>query len=415
MSARFGPLAAALLVLACGVPEPPGATGGVDAGGAGEPCPRGIAVASSDYQSTNVSLLGTDGSVLSSSFISSASAATGLSSPLTGDVVLPTARSAGADLVLIDRFPASVLTWVDLSSGAVRAQLGVGTGFAANPHDYVPVDEQRAFVTRYETNPDPGRQPLDRGGDLLLIDPSRPALVSRVDLAGALDRDASEYLPRADRAVRVGARVYVLLSAYSADFSRSADSRLVALDAVSGAVVDVLVLAGLHGCGALAVAPGGDELGVSCTGDFAGDSAADLTTAGLVRVALAPGLREVTRFHALDLGEDNPGFSLSYVDATHVALVTFGAFAPDGSPERGDVLLEVELTSGAARDVLHSEREPFTLGDVRCEPACGACFATDAGRGVVHRFDSAGGTLGERREIVVDTAIGLPPRYLGAY
>ena len=63
---------AAAALLACDVPEPPGPTGGTT-----EPlgrCGRGLAVVSSDFQSTNLSLVGTGGQVLSESFISSASA-----------------------------------------------------------------------------------------------------------------------------------------------------------------------------------------------------------------------------------------------------------------------------------------------------------------------------------------------------
>src|SRR5262245_48452094 len=95
----------ALFVCGCGAPAPPDATGGVSVP-VGR-CGRGLVSVQSDYQSTNVSLLATDGVMLSSSFISSASASAALSAPLSGDVVAPTSASLGSELVLVDRYPAA--------------------------------------------------------------------------------------------------------------------------------------------------------------------------------------------------------------------------------------------------------------------------------------------------------------------
>ena len=140
----------------CGASAPPGNTGGTTVP-PGE-CGRGIVVVSSDYASTNVSFVGLDGGVLSPSVVSSATTTTGLSSPFSGDVVLPTMPAFGDRIVLIDRYPASVLTWVDVVSGAVASQLAVATGFVANPQDYLEASSSRAYVTRYESNPLAGRQ-----------------------------------------------------------------------------------------------------------------------------------------------------------------------------------------------------------------------------------------------------------------
>src|SRR5258708_24973637 len=114
------------LLTACGVRTPATNTGGAhnDAG----PCGRGVAVVTSDYMSWSVSLLDLEGNVISPSVISSASATTGLSAPLSGDVVLPSTPAHGDTLVLIDSYRASILTWVDVKSGAVRGQLSVSTG-----------------------------------------------------------------------------------------------------------------------------------------------------------------------------------------------------------------------------------------------------------------------------------------------
>ena len=68
--------------------------------------------------------------------------------------------------MLIDRYPNSVITFVDTSSGAVTRQIDVSTGFPSNPHDYLETREGRALVTRYERNPKAGRAPFDAGGDV---------------------------------------------------------------------------------------------------------------------------------------------------------------------------------------------------------------------------------------------------------
>ena len=90
--------------------------------------------------------------------------------------------------------------------------------------------------------------------------------------------------------------------------------------------------------------------------------------------------------------------------------------------------MQLNLNDSSTEELLTSASDPFTLGDVRCNAACGSCFLTDAGRGgVVHRFgfevESAGaqqrlvrqGPLTLQASTKPDSQIGLPPRYLGAF
>ena len=134
---RTGSLTLVLLagnLVACNATSPPG-SGGVDVEPG--PCGRGLAVVATGYESVNVALLDTTGGMLSSSFISSADRSPSLSAALGGDTVLPTSAASGPELLLIDRYPNSVLTWVELETARVTRQLSVATGFLANPHDYV--------------------------------------------------------------------------------------------------------------------------------------------------------------------------------------------------------------------------------------------------------------------------------------
>src|SRR6202142_3349207 len=109
--------------------------GGASAdGGVFSACPAAMLVASSDFVSTNISVLSPSGALLSETILSSGSATPGLTAALSGDVIFPLARTPG-EIVLIDQFPNAVLTWVDPSSAKGLRQMNVGTGFSANPHE----------------------------------------------------------------------------------------------------------------------------------------------------------------------------------------------------------------------------------------------------------------------------------------
>ena len=389
--------------------------GGAGAAGAGATCARGAAVVSSDYLTSNVSLLGLDGEVAAPSLLSSGSAAAGLSLALGGDVALPTERARGGELVLLDRYPASVITWVDLQTAEVPAQLSVATGFSANPHDYVRVSPTKAYVPRFEKNLDAGREQFDQGNDVAIVDPSVPEITGRIDLTAAMDGENARFLPRADRAVRVDDRVYVLLGSHSEDLLESTDSRVVAIDTAADSLADLLVLSGLKGCAGLALSPAATEIAVSCSGAWEGDSVANVPEAGVVRVGLFPEFHEIQRYPAESFSEGAVSTGISYADATHLVFTAYGRFATEDLPAADDTLIELDLNSEDFRVLLRSEETPFTLGDVRCDAPCGVCFAADAERdgGVVHRFEVGTDGLSLDRSITLETSLGLPPRLLG--
>lgn len=401
---------AALAALGCGAPEPPGSTGGTHATPGA--CGRGVGVVHTDesYASSNVSLLDWQGQVLSSSFISSATTDAKLSAKLTGDVVLPTSPTTGDRLVLIDRYPASVITWVDIETAKVSAQLSVRSGFAANPHDYLALDETRALVTRFGKNPDPDAGPLDRGDDVLVLDVGVPAPVASIDLSPALADAGAGFHASPHRMVAAGERVVVSLLGHAADYSDAAPSRLAVIDPKAGSVGQVLVLDGLYECNGLALAPDEQSVAVSCSGRFHGGSEPDASESAVAIVKLGPTLEETARWPAD--GEAPFAFTLAWPSAGTLVATTFGS----ESPARPDTLVELDLATGARRTLLESQGEPFTLSDVSCAAACSTCFASDAGRGVVHAFAvDASGRLGAPSAIDVNDAIGLPPRWLGRF
>jgi hypothetical protein len=400
-----------LALAGCGAPEPPGNTGGTEIPAG--PCGRGAVVVSSDYHSTNVSLVSWSGEVLSASFVSSASSGSGsLSAPLSGDVVTPSATQGGDSVVLVDRYPAGVLTWVDVESGEPVRQLDLKTGFASNPQDYIGISSRKAYVSRLEENLEPGLAPFDAGSDLLIVDPASPAISGRIDLHAALEGEDPAFLPRPNKLLVDGPRLYALLSAYDASFQASAASRVVTIDTNDDSIRSVTVLPGLHGCTGMALSPSGEQLAVVCSGTFEGSSAS-VEEAGIALFTTSPELSEIARFPASRLGGRPLGFSIAFAAERRLVTSTFGELT--GESRVGDTLVSLDLDSGA-HQVLRTTDEPFTIGEVRCATSCSVCFATDAsGAGALVRYPLTGGVLGSPSEIRPDTAIGLPPRYLGGF
>ncbi len=407
-----------LLCAACGVEPAPHDTGGIDLAEleskAGSECPRGVTVVSSDYQSTSIGLLDLQGGVLSSSFISSASTSTGLSAPLSGDVVVPSVEG-GDEIVLIDRYPASVLSWIDLRTATVRAQLSVATGFAANPHDYVQSSARKAFVSRFDQNRNAGRQPFDQGSDLLIVDVAEPSIEGSIDLLPAMQGDDAAYLPRPDDLALVGQRLYVLLSSYSGDFMELTASRVVSIDLKSESIEQVLVLDGLVGCAGMTLAPDASQLALVCSGKINSEGQTSLEGSGVVQVDLGERMSEAARFPASHFAQGALGFSVAYTSDTTLLVTTLGHFASKEHAAADDTLLLLDSETGEFELLLESEQEPFTLGGVVCASACDVCFVADAGRGVVHRLSTSGGRVEGTEAIRVDQSIGLPPRYLGFF
>jgi hypothetical protein len=380
------------------------------------PCGRGLVVLESDYQSSNVALVGFDGSVLSPSFAHSSARAAGYGTSLGGDAVPAGSATVGPNIPLVDRTPSGVLHFIDVVSSAPSFDLAVDTGFRSNPHDYLALAPNKAYVTRYEANPRPGLEPWDAGSDVLIVDPAAQTRVGRIDLSSALAGEDPKYQPHPDRLLATAGRVFVLLSAYAADYGSSAESRLIELDPESDAIVNTLRLHELHGCDALALAPSAEELAVACTGDQLAKSVPGPDGSGLVTVDIRGVPQEKQRFLAASFGAAPLGFGLDYAADGVILFSTLGYLDSSGQPVLRDTLLRLELAGGSTLELRSSA--PFALGDVRCAPRCAACFVTDASGlfGSVLRYPLGdGAALGAPQSIMPEANIGLPARYLGAF
>lgn len=407
---RGGGLARAALFAALALPacdgSPPGTTGGTDV--AAGPFGRGVlSLNTSDaYDATTVSLVGLDGEVLSSSF---------LTAGLSGDVVAPSSPVGGGDVVLLDRWY-SLVTWVDVRTAAVRAQLHAdGDEIARNPWDYLPVAADKAYVTRYD--PWPGNA---EDGDIAIVDP-RGATVQtpvdrRIDLAASSPLP-SEYIVHPARGVVAGGRAYVVTVNATPDYAY-ADSTLLVIDTASDEVIDARVLADLHDCTAIALSPDHESLAIACSGDLQANADLRQERSGLLVLSRAT-LDERARFPASQLGAGVLGFSVSWVTNDGVLVLLAGnllANVPDAA-------VLVPLGGGEVREVHASP--PFTMGQVLCPartdgetgPAASpeSCYVTDAAAPALLRHPVDSGSLGPPRSIRVDTLVGLPPRYLGQF
>jgi hypothetical protein len=423
---RAWPILATLATFACDVPTPkkpvganvPDATTSVDGSVA---CGRGIVVVEQpvDYSSTNVSLVDDDGQVLSTSIASSATSSVGLTAPLSGDVVPPTQRVDGSEIVLLDRAAgASRVVWVDVHDNtAARRELSVAPGnFYANPWDYVAISAEKAYVLRYGTNATPGREPFDAGNDVAVVNPKTPAITGTIDLVSALGGATSD-LPRPARVVRVGHRAFVLLEVLSATFAVDAPSRLVTIDTDRDQVTDILVLTGFQDCAGLAVSPSSTELAISCTGNQNQYGPSDLSGSGVVLVDVTDVPKIEKSFSAEILGAGPAGPYIDYATDSELLVQTWGYLPDKPTPDAADTIAQLDLSTGHATTLLRSNDTGFMIWGVVCDAPCGVCFASDAGvrGGVLHRYAVEGSRLTETGLVKTETDPGYPPKTLGRF
>jgi hypothetical protein len=380
-------------------------------------CGRGFLVVSSDYQSMSVSAVDRRANLQSPSIVSSGQSAAGLVQAFSGDVVLPSERQRGNEAILIDRYPQSVLSFVELGSAVIRAQLDVSTGFAANPHDTLRLDDGRVLLTRFDSNLDPGSSPYDAGGDLLVLDVDRLEILSRIDPKPATPKATDVLLPHPDRMLRVRERIFVVVPLYSPDDLQTGVSYLLSLDAITLDVVDSLELPDVTGCSGLSVSPDEAELAIACSGRWSGSTTEQLETSGLVGIDItnAPVLSWTLMAKALNPAQPF-GLSVAYATRDHVLAVVLGRNADGTESAQSDRFVSYDVTTKGIDVLYRVEGNPFSLGEVRCLAICGICGLTNAdGRGHLMLYEDDGTGPSLVAEVVTDPVFGLPPRWLGTF
>jgi hypothetical protein len=404
-------LAAALLCGACGdnalrsldaSPQPP------DSG-------TGLVVVNSDFVSTSISLLDrSTGQVTKSDCIDSGSHPPGVTQALTGDVVVPSWPQPGDPVLLIDRKSAA-LTWLDPATCAPTHQLDVSTGFAANPHDVIGVSPTKAYVTRYDANPHPTPDPGDRddGDDLLILDPSVPAITGRIDLSSyAIAVTGVTMRARPDRARLIGGTLFVALNEISSDFSTLAHGRVIAIDAATDQVTATIDIPELANCVDMSYVEAQKTLVVLCTGDY---TAADPTqTSGIAYLDVARSPPAEVRHQVASAfgGRTLAAYSGIANDGALGFGVTPGVFG--GTPH--DQLWSFRVASDQATPITDAS-DSFVYGTVLVDPGHQRIYLTDAAATMprVQIYDYASGTAMHQTSVTTDAAHQLPPREIAWY
>ena len=355
--------------------------------------------------------------MLSPSLASSNLTAAGLVQAFSGDVVIPTERQRGNVATLIDRYPQSVLSFVDLRNASIRGQIDVSSGFAANPHDAVTLADGRILVTRFDTNLGPDVVASATGGDIVVLSANNHEVESRIEFASALPHATGGLLPHPDRMLVVRSTVYVVVALYTADYRRTGPSYLLTIDANSLVVTGTLELVGLSGCSGLSVAPDATQLAVVCAGHWSNPKGALASSSGLVGIDIFGAPRESWRLLATELSPALPfGFSVAYASVQRVLTVTLGRFADSTYSAERDRFVSYDVKTNQARIVFAPDGNPFVLGDVRCFPRCGHCALANAeGRGKVMVFEVFGEELSLISDLPSSPELGLPPRWLGTF
>lgn len=370
---------------------------------------RGIVAVHSDYQSASISLLDREGKVVKDACFNSGTGGPGLLMALSGDVALPSQISGTSPITLIDRSYAA-LTWIDPVTCAPLRQLAVGTGFVANPHDYVELSPSKAYVTRYEQNaaPSAAAGDFDEGSDLLIVDPTRAKITGRIDLGLVAPTGV---LPRPDRALLVEGKVFVSLNASNAKYSANATGRLVVVDPTLDQVVATVDLPGTKNCGAMAYEPTSKKLLVACTGDYGDAKQADASAVVALDVS-TPLPTVIGKVAASAVG--GLLFSSSAVaalDGNSVLAVTLGDFS-NAPPDKLWLLPQ----DGTVPSKVFDSTEAFSMGAVLVDAERGRVFVTDGTTltsASVRVFERVNGVLQATDTLKTNPTHKLPARALG--
>jgi hypothetical protein len=395
-------------------PPPPS-----DGGEGVEPPGIGLAVVNSDFASTSISLLDrTTGQVTNGDCINSATRPpAGNTLALSGDVVLPSQPQPGNLILALDRAN-SALTWIDPSTCKPLRQLDVSTGFFSNPHDVIAVSPTKAYVLRYERNetPTPDPDDHDEGDDLLIIDPSVPAITGRIDLSSyAVQVTGTNIQARPDRGLLINGKLFVVLSDLSADFQVGGSGRLLVIDPATDRVTDMIDLPEFKNCTGPTYVERTKVLGVTCLGVFGEGAVGMVAASGIAYVdtSASPPVEVRHQSAALFSGRAVADFSGIALGGTLGFGITFGEFS--GQPK--DQLWAVDVVAGTATKLADSS-DSFTFISVLVDRTQEHVYLTDANAAEprVQIYGYASGVAPTHLTSVnANPAIGLPPRQITWY
>lgn len=312
---------------------------------------QGIAVFSGDYKSTVISLVDPSQSALAQDDCINSGAVTPiLSMAISGDVTMPSQPQPNHALVIIDR-KNSALVWLDPNSCMATKQMSVSTGFNANPHDLVGLSPEKAYVTRYKTNPMPSGMPNanDQGQDLLIINPGAQSVLGRIDLKPYAT--AANVEARPDRAILANGKVYVALNQISTDLKTIGPGRVVIVDPKTDAVTGTIDTPGVNNCNLLDYLESSKTLFINCRGDYNVPATQPSQSALLLYDISGPTPVLKKAIPASATGNRALGTSLAAVSDQLALVATSG----DRTGPVPDQLWSVNLMSGTATKIVDGD------------------------------------------------------------
>lgn len=410
---RFSALFACglFIVSACNVERTGGNSDGAGGVGGESPidCP-GVSVVLSDYVSTQIALGAMDGTIQVESLLSTASTQTdGLAFALSGDVSLPGSPTRSGEVVLLDRYGTNVITWVDPQSGVVLAQLPVGTGFESNPQDYLEVDEETAWVSRWGQNTAPGSEDYDDGGDILLLDLDEHSIKESIVIPPEDDLPA-----RPGPLSQVDNELFVTLDRIALDFSSTGEAQLLSFDTKTGKRNFKQTLKGRKACGRLTPSPDGRVLAIACTGALTSDGEVESLSQSAVMLfdAEERPLKVTATFEAEDLLGEPLQAALTFVDKETVLLKTQTSWGG----KTDNRLFSLNLSTNETHVLLEAAPDDDGLGKglvftgIACAPGCAdTCLMADGDQKKLQVIGWVDQNLEVIDSVKVEKKVGLPP------
>ncbi len=388
---------------------------GDDDSGSHETPPWTIAVVGTDYFSTSISIIDRETrSLFRENIVNSGSSSSGLSIALSGDVVFPRSYNHKNWIVLLDRYPNSVLTFVDPNDFSVIGQLPVATGFASNPHDFLWLSENKAYITRYEKNPTPGDMEFDGGDDILIVDPITNVITGRIPLADYADTKTNSNLQaRPDQMADADGIVWVTLDHLTDDFKESGEGRVVGIDVESDEVVELVRLPEVTNCTGIVYSKSHHSLYVSCSGLFIAGTDDQLQHSGIVQIDLDANPPQVSVFRRAEDSNGRPyGFDLDVLQDRYLLAVRYG----DLETNILDTLVAIDLETGE-ESVLHEAGSAYGMGGLLADDATNSVYVGDADpvNPGIHLYSIENDSFNYDGMINSHPTVGLPPRYIRFY
>jgi hypothetical protein len=281
----------------------------------------------------------------------------------------------------------------------VVRQVNIGGGKMVNPYDVIPVSDTKAYVTRYAAD----------ASDLLVIDPSTGTTGASIDLKpSAPMAGATAVLPNPSRGLIAGGKVYVVLTALSADSKVGAPGRVVVVDPSTDKVTGTIDLPTLKNCGSIAAV--GTSLVVACGGVFLDpNQLADSGMAWIDTATTPPAIKVVA---AKDFGRAISSFDTAAVSSSLAFAITAGDFS--GMP--ADQVWAFDFAGGMPRKILDG-KGAFTLSGLLADAAHKKLFVADGDTKTprLHILDLSDPAMVTVQTSLTTNAGGLPPRYVSWY